>query len=55
MGKVFNIRIEELYNQSVENIKIDAQERLYLPMTNENTLDEKYHVHVNYIEKEKVN
>ncbi|XP_017471843.1 PREDICTED: uncharacterized protein CG7065 [Rhagoletis zephyria] len=51
--RFFNIRIEELYNQSVENIKIDARERLYLPMSNESTLHEKYHVHVNYSEKEK--
>ncbi|XP_054735536.1 uncharacterized protein CG7065 [Anastrepha obliqua] len=39
--RFFNIRIEELYNQAVENIKIDARERLYLPMSNENPLDEK--------------
>ncbi|XP_033162139.1 uncharacterized protein LOC117142332 [Drosophila mauritiana] len=42
----FNARIEELYNQDIENIKIKCRERLCLPMTNNELEDEKYHVHL---------
>lgn len=40
--KFFKGRIEELYNHAVQNIKHDALESLYLSMTNENLVDEKY-------------
>ncbi|XP_052834930.1 uncharacterized protein LOC128251791 [Drosophila gunungcola] len=42
----FNARIEELYNQDIENIKIKCRERLCLPMTNNELANEKYHVHL---------
>lgn len=42
--RFIKIRIEELYGQEVENVKIKARERLCLPMSNENVLDEKYQV-----------
>uniref|UniRef100_B3P6R7 GG12285 n=2 Tax=Drosophila erecta TaxID=7220 RepID=B3P6R7_DROER len=42
----FNARIEELYNQDIENIKIKCRERLCLPMTNNELADEKYYVHL---------
>ncbi|XP_017052615.1 uncharacterized protein LOC108095836 [Drosophila ficusphila] len=42
----FNARIEELYNQDIENIKIKCRERLCLPMTNDELENEKYHVHL---------
>jgi len=42
----FNARIEELYSQDIENIKIKCRERLCLPMTNNELEDEKYHVHL---------
>ncbi|KAH8404671.1 hypothetical protein KR215_006696, partial [Drosophila sulfurigaster] len=42
----FNARLEELYNQDVENIKIKCRERLCLPMTNNELTDTKYHVNV---------
>ena len=42
--KFIKIRIEELYNQEVENIMINCRERLCLPMTNNSSLDIKYHV-----------
>lgn len=40
----FNARLEELYNQDVENIKIKCRERLCLPMTNNELANSKYHV-----------
>lgn len=40
----FNARLEELYNQDVENIKIKCRERLCLPMTNNELPNPKYHV-----------
>lgn len=40
----FNARLEELYNQDVENIKIRCRERLCLPMTNNELPNSKYHV-----------
>ncbi|XP_034115611.1 dr1-associated corepressor homolog, partial [Drosophila albomicans] len=42
----FNARLEELYNQDLENIKIKCRERLCLPMTNNELTDTKYHVNV---------
>lgn len=41
----FNSRLEELYNQDIENIKIKCRERLCLPMTNDDLSNSKYHVH----------
>lgn len=40
----FNARLEELYNQDVENIKIKCRERLCLPMSNNELPNSKYHV-----------
>ncbi|XP_034484931.1 uncharacterized protein LOC117789876 isoform X2 [Drosophila innubila] len=42
----FNARLEELYNQDVENIKIKCRERLCLPMTNTELENPKYHVNI---------
>ncbi|KRF82699.1 uncharacterized protein CG7065 [Drosophila virilis] len=42
----FNARLEELYNQDIEYIKIKCRERLCLPMTNDNLSNSKYHVHI---------
>lgn len=42
----FNARLEELYNQDVESIKIKCRERLCLPMTNDYLSNSKYHVHI---------
>ncbi|XP_017848430.1 uncharacterized protein CG7065 isoform X4 [Drosophila busckii] len=42
----FNIRLEELYNQEVENIKQKCRENLCLSMTNNNLGDPKYHVKI---------
>ncbi|XP_064551449.1 uncharacterized protein CG7065 [Drosophila montana] len=42
----FNARLEELYNQDVEYIKIKCRERLCLPMINDELLNSKYHVHI---------
>ncbi|KAH8311057.1 hypothetical protein KR044_004046, partial [Drosophila immigrans] len=42
----FNVRLEELYNQALENIKIKCRGRLCLPMKNDELTDSKYHVHI---------
>ncbi|KAH8417112.1 hypothetical protein KR222_003670, partial [Zaprionus bogoriensis] len=48
----FNARLEELYNQDVENIKIKCRERLCLPMTNNELPNPKYHVNFSDNEKD---
>lgn len=50
----FNARLEELYNQDVENIKIKCRERLCLPMTNNELANPKYHVNCSDSEPEHV-
>lgn len=42
--KFINVRINELYKQEVEQIMINCRERLCLPMTNNSSLNIKYHV-----------
>ncbi|KAH8358666.1 hypothetical protein KR093_001671, partial [Drosophila rubida] len=42
----FNARLEELYSQRLENIKVKCRERLCLPMTNKELTDPKYHVNI---------
>ncbi|KAH8383219.1 hypothetical protein KR009_007435 [Drosophila setifemur] len=48
----FNARLEGLYNQDIEDIKIKCRERLCLPMTNDELANEKYHVYVTEMEEE---
>ncbi|XP_055906599.1 uncharacterized protein LOC129941863 [Eupeodes corollae] len=50
--RYFAVRIEELYDEAVEDIKISSRRRLILPMTNDELEDKKYHVKVVNIERE---
>lgn len=42
--RFIKVRIEELYGQEVENLKVKSRERLCLPMSNNNLSEVKYHV-----------
>ncbi|XP_055853551.1 uncharacterized protein LOC129917189 [Episyrphus balteatus] len=42
--RYFAVRIEELYDEAVEDIKVSSRRRLILPMTNDELQDKKYHV-----------